>query len=136
MTEREKKIELARYRLDQAEETLDEARFLLSGGKSCRIVVNRAYYTMFYATLALLIFEPFSSSRHSSIISYFQKTFIKSGMFPGAMGRSLTRAFELRQGGDYKEFFTPQREETELLIGEAESFMAKIREFLASREGL
>ncbi len=33
MTADEKKIELAKYRIKQAEESLEEARFLLSGRK-------------------------------------------------------------------------------------------------------
>jgi uncharacterized protein (UPF0332 family) len=50
---------LARYRLQQADESLDEANFLLSGQKSPRSIINRAYYAMFYAILALLIYEPY-----------------------------------------------------------------------------
>ena len=59
MSVEEDKKALARYRLDQAEESLDEARYLVSGDKSPRSIINRAYYSMFYAILALLIREPF-----------------------------------------------------------------------------
>ena len=38
---------LARYRLEQAGESLDEATFLLSGEKSTRSIINRVYYAMF-----------------------------------------------------------------------------------------
>lgn len=71
MTRGEKQKELAQYRMQQAEESLDEARFLLSGGKSVRSVINRACYAMFYAVLALLVYEEFSSSKHSGVLSYF-----------------------------------------------------------------
>jgi hypothetical protein len=47
LTAEEKRYELARYRLEQAEESLEEARFLLSGNKSLRSVINRIYYAMF-----------------------------------------------------------------------------------------
>lgn len=63
MTVEDKKHELSRYRIKQAEESLDEARFLLEGKKSPRSVINRAYYAMFYAILALLVYEPYSSSK-------------------------------------------------------------------------
>jgi uncharacterized protein (UPF0332 family) len=63
----EKRHELARYRIKQAEESLDEARYLLSGQKSLRSIINRAYYAMFYGVLALLIYEQYSSSKHSGI---------------------------------------------------------------------
>lgn len=62
MTVDEKRKTLAQYRLQQGEESLEEARYLLSGGKSLRSVTNRVYYGMFYAVLALLIYEPYTSS--------------------------------------------------------------------------
>jgi uncharacterized protein (UPF0332 family) len=65
----EKQKQLAQYRVQQAQESLDEARFLLAGGKSTRSVINRAYYAMFYAVLALLVYEEFSSSKHSGVLS-------------------------------------------------------------------
>ncbi|MBE9571465.1 MAG: HEPN domain-containing protein [Proteobacteria bacterium] len=64
MNTEEKKKKLALYRLQQAEESLDEAEFLFAGHKSPRSVINRAYYAMFYSILALLIFESYSSSKH------------------------------------------------------------------------
>ena len=57
MTEKQKQILLAQYRLKQAEESLDEASFLFTGRKSPRSIINRVYYAMFYAMLALLIFK-------------------------------------------------------------------------------
>ena len=48
MTEEEKKRSLAHIRMQQAEDSLDEARFLFEGHKSTRSVINRIYYAMFY----------------------------------------------------------------------------------------
>ena len=58
----DKKKSLTLHRLKQAEESLEEAQYLFLGGKSLRSVINRAYYGMFYAALALLIYEPYASS--------------------------------------------------------------------------
>lgn len=55
MTVEEKRRELIGYRLKQAAESLEEAEFLMSGRKSPRSIINRAYYAMFYAVLALLV---------------------------------------------------------------------------------
>jgi len=71
-----KQRELALYRIQQAEESLDEAELLYNSGKSSRSVINRVYYAMFYSILALLIFEPYSSSKHSGVLSYFNRRFI------------------------------------------------------------
>jgi len=127
---KEKQIQLAQYRLKEAEESIDEALFLLLGRKSPRSIVNRAYYSMFYAVLALLIFEPFSSSKHSGILSYFNRRFIKEGVFPEELGRSINRAFELRQSSDYREYADLTYEQVEPLIEEAKIFVQKIKEYL------
>ena len=52
MSEEEKRNALARYRLQQAGESLEEARYLLTGGKSLRSAADRVYCGMFYAVLA------------------------------------------------------------------------------------
>ena len=47
MTAKEKQIQLARYRLKQAEECIDEADCLSASNKNPRSVINRLYYAMF-----------------------------------------------------------------------------------------
>ena len=130
MTAEEKKHELSKYRIKQAEESLEEARFLLSGNKSPRSIINRTYYAMFYAVLALLVHEPYSSSKHSGILSYFNRHFIKEGKFHKDLGRSINKAFELRQRGDYREYINLSYEQIEPFIGEAEVFIKAIKDYL------
>ncbi len=48
------KSPLIRYRLEQARDSLKEADVLMAAGMSLRSVMNRLYYAMFYAVLALL----------------------------------------------------------------------------------
>jgi len=43
MTGKEKQIQISRYRLKQAEESITEAICLLSGKGSPRSIINRAY---------------------------------------------------------------------------------------------
>jgi uncharacterized protein len=130
LTGKEKQLELAGYRLKQAEETLDEAKFLFAGGKSPRSVINRLYYSMFYSILALLIFEPYASSKHSGILSYFNRKFIKGGHFPESVGRAVNKAFELRQRGDYREYIQLTTEQVEPFIGDAENLLNMVRSYL------
>jgi hypothetical protein len=54
MTDRET---LLKYRIKQAEETLADAEAMNEGGLSTRSIVNRAYYSMFYALLGLFLKE-------------------------------------------------------------------------------
>jgi uncharacterized protein (UPF0332 family) len=130
LTVDEKRHELAQYRLKQAAESLEEAEFLLSGKMSPRSIINRAYYAMFYAVLALLVNEPYASSKHTGVLAYFNKNFIKSGFLPEELGRSLNKAFELRQRGDYREYIEMTHEQVAPFIGEARSFIAAVRAHL------
>ena len=134
MTEREKQNILVAYRLTQATETLEEAVFLLEGGKSLRAVTNRAYYCMFYAILALLIDEPFASSKHSGVLSYFNRRFIREGIFPEEIGRSINRAFELRQQGDYRENVELTREQVTPLIEAATTFLEMVKAYMSEKQ--
>lgn len=130
----EKRKELTRYRIRQAGESLDEAKFLLSGGKSPRSIMNRVYYSMFYSVLALLIYEPYSSSKHSGVLSYFNKHFIKGEVFDKDMGRTLNKAFELRQREDYREYSYLTAEEAGIFIEKAETFVSEVNKHLKQKD--
>lgn len=130
MTDKEKQIQLSRYRLKQAAESIDEAVCLLSGKESPRSIINRAYYAMFYSVLALIVFEPYSSSKHSGVLSYFNKKFIKEGIFSEELGRSINKAFELRQEGDYREYVELTYEQVKPFMEEARVFVQKVKDYL------
>jgi len=82
---------LVGYRLAQADEALEAARILLDAD-SLRASVNRAYYAMFYAILALMAVEREGTSKHAGVISFFNRAFVRTGQFPkvrdGCNGRS------------------------------------------------
>jgi uncharacterized protein (UPF0332 family) len=77
-----------------------------------------------------LIFEPYSSSKHRGILSYFNKEFIKKGIFPVEMGRSINKAFELRQAGDYREYMLLTYDDVTPFIDKAKDFLERIRKHL------
>lgn len=71
---------LVSSRLQQAEDALREGQ-LLRQGKFYKGAVNRFYYAMFYAVLALLITRQLGTSKHSGAISLFDREFVKPGIF-------------------------------------------------------
>lgn len=133
MNIKDKKRELALYRIQQADESLDEAIFLFEGSKSPRSIINRAYYSMFYAILSLLVFEPFSSSKHSGVISYFNRHFIKRGIFSLELGRAVNKAFDLRQRGDYREQVNLTADQAEPFLDWARKLIDSVKKYLKSR---
>lgn len=115
------------YRLKQAEETLSEAKRMLESGFSSRTIINRAYYSVFYALLALFIKTDVSikTSKHSGIISIFDKEFIKTGKLDKRYSKIVHDLFDARQESDYKEF-------AELSVDDAAGFVKLSEDFLTA----
>ncbi|MDD4193395.1 MAG: HEPN domain-containing protein [Mangrovibacterium sp.] len=94
---------LISYRLDQARNTITEVNTLIEANL-LNIAVNRIYYGMFYCLTALALKYGFSSSKHSQLIGWFNKHFIKTGFIDVKYGRMLRDAFKNRTEGDYVPF--------------------------------
>jgi len=121
--------DLLRYRLEQAHETLQEAEILLNES-ALRGVVNRAYYAMFYALLALLATRQLGTSRHSGALALFDREFVKTGVFSLELSRSLHLAFDRRQTHDYGEIIPASRPIAEETVKDARIFVAAIEAHL------
>ncbi len=122
--------ELVSLRLKQAQETLVDARTLLEANRTPRSVVNRAYYAMFYAVMALLQTIGKAASKHAGVISLFDKEFVHAGVFPVEMSRTLHEAFDERHESDYETVKTTTRGEAAELLAEAEQFVERVAEYL------
>ncbi len=115
---------LVEHRLAQAAETLQAAVELLDADHY-RDAVNRGYYAMFYAGLALLATRALGTSKHSGLLSLFGRHFVKTGMFSAQAGRYLRQAFELRQECDYQDFVEPTREQADEIVAHAKEFLVE-----------
>ena len=123
--------ELAQYRMERAAAILEDARKLLSQNGSPASIVNRAYYSMFYAALALLATVGQQTSKHQGVLALFDQYFIKTKILPKEMGRSLHKAFDMRQTGDYEEEAELTKQDAKELLKFAEEFIRTAEEKLA-----
>jgi uncharacterized protein len=125
---------LIRYRIKQAEETLADAEAMRTGVFSTRSIVNRAYYSMFYALLGLLLETNtiLKTSKHSGIISIFDQNFILTGKMDKKFSKSLHKMFNARQVADYKELVEVSFEEADDAIKTAGDFVEEIKKFISS----
>jgi uncharacterized protein (UPF0332 family) len=130
MTENRKA--LIEYRLTQARDSIRESDVLNQSGMSRRSVMNRLYYAMFYAILALQQEKEMGTSKHSGAIALFDREFVKTGTFPKDMSKALHRAFELRQKGDYMEETEVTADDIAEIRPVAEQFVEGAKEFLLS----
>ena len=63
------------------------------------------------------------SSKHSGVISLFQKHFVATGIVPPERAKALPRAFEKRQKSDYGDFATVSEEEARRVRQEVQAFV-------------
>ena len=125
---------LIQYRLERSHEALDDARLMFEENGSPAGVVNRAYYAMFYATLAILMTIDKGSSKHQGVIALFDQHFIKTNILPKELGKTLHRIFELRQVGDYRDLLIISKEQAKEVLHSAIEFTKALEEKIKSNK--
>lgn len=91
--------------MDKASKAAASARLLLDSGDADG-ACNRAYYAMFDAARAALIWsvaavEPTVAKTHGGLIAAFSLHLVKTGRLPVELGKALNRAAEIRLVADY-----------------------------------
>ena len=126
---------LIRYRMGNAWDTLKQAETLYDG-RHFLGVVNRAYYAIFYATLAILLTKSLGSSKHKGVISLFDKYFVKEGEVDVPWSKMLHKSFERRRSGDYDDWATVDEKEAKELLDNAQEFVQWAQNWLTERKYL
>ena len=121
--------DLIAYRMQHANEALEEARLLADHGHA-NASVNRLYYACFYAVNALLYSRGLSAAKHSGVRSLFGRHFVKTGLVSKDLAAFYNDLFESRQEGDYEDFFQIDPQILEPWIDKAGQFIDAIAEFL------
>lgn len=122
------------YRMERARASLNDAHLILAQKGSAASVVNRAYYAMFYAALALLITIDKGSSKHRGVMALFDEHFIKTNILPQELSKLFHRAFDMRQAGDYRDMLVITEQQAIDAVNAAQKFVAAVEEKLANLE--
>jgi len=125
------KKELIKYRLSRASETLEEAKNSIEN-KRYLLAANRIYYASFYAVSALAIKHEFKTSKHAQLLSWFNKTFIKTEIIEKRLGKFYLDAFEMRQESDYEDFVVIDKTSIDEKFKLASEFINKVQEIIDS----
>lgn len=91
---------------------------------------SKAYYAVFYLMEAILLTKNLTFSKHSAVISAFNRYFIKEGIFPKEFGKMIGNLFRERQIGDYGYVNSPSKAEAEKDLEDAEEISKAIKFFL------
>jgi len=131
MTDPDYKRALIQHRLERANITLRDAYNLYNTEGSPVGIVNRSYYAMFYAALALLATVDKETSKHLGVLSLFDEMFVKTKIFPKDMSKMLHKAFDVRQIGDYEDNANVDMEQAVEILKSAEQFIKAAEENLS-----
>ena len=126
----ESRLDYSKYRLEKAKKSDLRGAKILFDAKEYESAANRSYYAIFHAMRAVLALDNLDSKKHSGVIAYFNRFYVKTGIFDKRLSEIVKTAFKIRQGADYEDFYLVSLEEIEQQIKNAEIFIAKIEKFL------
>jgi uncharacterized protein (UPF0332 family) len=110
----------------RAASTLDAAEVLLKAQKDTTSIVNRSYYAVFYAAIALLKKKKIelTTSKHAGVMAAFDNPIVRLDRAKRKRySRILHDLFDSRLDADYDfQVDTPSRQQAEELFNKAKEF--------------
>jgi uncharacterized protein (UPF0332 family) len=80
------------------------------------------------------VYKQIVFSKHSQAIAFFDKEFVKTGIFPRELSRSLHLGFDQRQVNDYGDIWAVNQEEAEAIFLEARFFVESVGVYLKKQQ--
>jgi uncharacterized protein (UPF0332 family) len=117
-------------RLNQARESLDEAKDLLVRDADVNFVMNSLYYAFLYALWGLLELRGISAPAHSTAISLFEQEFVLTGKIEERFHDALREAFDLRPACSCEGKRKATVEDVEQLLPVADEFLDTVGRFV------
>ena len=121
----EEKNEIVSLRLDNAKQTLEDAK-IIANSKLWKATANRLYYACFYAANALMTKYGLETKTHAGIIRLLGLNFISKNIISTELGDVYYKLFSLRQKGDYDDWMIINEQDIVPLIEPAEKFITEI----------
>lgn len=128
---KEDRKQIIKYRIERAQNSIDDVQFLIENNK-LTLAVNRIYYGIFYILSALALKYKFSTSKHSQLLGWFNKTFVKKGIIDKKYGRFVHEAYDKRSKGDYSDFVTFSKDEVKEMLKSMKDFISRIEKLILS----
>ncbi|MCM1144271.1 MAG: HEPN domain-containing protein [Blautia sp.] len=121
--------ELAGYRLARAQEMLSASESNLEIGQY-KTSLNRSYYAVFHAMRSANALKNFDSSKHSGVIAFFTKEYLKTEILDKDLAIIIKSSSFCREKSDYDDFYVAGREEAEEQLKNAKYFVQKIENYV------
>lgn len=121
--------ELAGYRLARAKEMLTASESNLEIGQY-KTSLNRSYYAIFHAMRAANALKEYDSSKHSGVIAFFTKEYLKTEILERELAVIIKDSSLCREKSDYDDFYIAGKVEAEEQFKNAKYFLQKVKEYV------
>lgn len=127
MLSKEEKKTLSGYRLNKAENLLNDARLLLSESR-WESSINRSYYAALNAAKAVLILFGDDPKTHDGVKVMVNKKLVLDGLIPKEYGKWFRNLSFERENVDYSDYTIVDKSDAEESFSNAANFISKIKE--------
>ena len=126
---REERDTIVIYRLKRAHETLAEAKGNIEMG-FWHAAANRLYYACYYAVNALLIKNGYTARTHNGVFRLFGRYYVATGIISKEKNKLYRNLFNLRQAGDYEDWFDIDEKDIKPLLEPSKKFITEIENLI------
>lgn len=125
-------IDLSKYRLSKAKDVVKDAELLFKGG-SYASSANRSYYALFHGLRSVIILDGFDSEKHSGIISFFNRYYVKEQVFDKSISKIIDKSYRTRERSDYDDFAVITEEEAKEQLDNTKYVLDLIEKYIVDR---
>ena len=94
---------------------------------------SRAYYAVFYLLEGVLMLDGKRFTKHSAVISVFNRDYVKPGIFPVEFSKHVKYLLKRREIGDYSFSIKIEKEDASNCISKAEETFEVISAYLKEK---
>ena len=128
------KEELIQYRLKKAQQTFETAKHIEQFEIAGNSIANRLYYAAFYCVNALLAHKEIDYKSHKSVKTALSNFYIRTGLIDSSYGEMYNKLFEMRQNGDYSDYYDVSLETIKPYIERVSEFIKVVEKILAESD--
>ena len=118
-----------KYRLETAAERLCVAKELLDKGYF-KDSINRSYYAIFSTLRAVLATKRVDFAKHSAVIGFFRREYIKTKIFDVKFSDYIGDAFNFRNDCDYEDFVIVTKDDAKIQYDHAVELYEAVKNYL------
>ncbi len=121
-----------KIRIQQAEESLEEASVIKDFDVSNLAILTKLYHAMIYALMALFEIEEIGSLTHNDLIERFDQEYVKTGKTPEKFIDALRFAYSFTHECDCAMMKEPESKDILYLLPLADEFVKELRRFMTT----